>query len=292
QRQLRLWMALGLGSLLILLATGLTWALRPLRRIYRQVIAVERGELARLDGEYPSELARLARGLNSLLTAERSRRKQYQTKVSDLAHGLKTPLAVISEECRHLSEEEQKVIGEQVQRMNQLVNFHLQRAMSTRPAWVLTPLPLAPVLDKLCISLDKVYHEKNVAWDVDVGGAEVLITEPEALEIFGNLLDNAFRLCIGRVRVVCRRGNGWLLVRVEDDGPGVAPHHRDSILERGGRADVQHPGQGIGLGLVVEMLEEIGGNLAIEDSTLGGAAFCVRLPTPSRPQGHSFLRSS
>ncbi|MCK9564285.1 MAG: ATP-binding protein, partial [Bacteroidales bacterium] len=139
--------------------------------------------------------------------------------------------------------------------------------------------------------LDKVYHEKNVAWDVDVGDAEALITEPEALEIFGNLLDNAFRLCLGRVRVISRRGNGWLLVRVEDDGPGVAKDHRDSILERGGRADVQHPGQGIGLGLVVEMLEEMGGILAIEDSTLGGAAFCVRLPTPSRQSGASFLRS-
>jgi len=290
QRQLRLWMALGLGSLLVLLATGLTWALRPLRRIYRQVIAVERGEIARLDGEYPSELARLARGLNSLLTAERSRRKQYQTKVSDLAHGLKTPLAVISEECRHLSPAEQKVIGEQVQHMNQLVNFHLQRAMSVRPAWVLTPLPLAPVLDKLCSSLDKVYHEKNVAWDVDVADAEALITEPEALEIFGNLLDNAFRLSLGRVRVVSQLGSGWLLVKVEDDGPGVATSHRDSILERGRRADIQHPGQGIGLGLVVEMLEEMGGVLTIEDSTLGGAAFCVRLPTPPRPQGSSFLR--
>ncbi len=292
QRQLRLWMALGLGSLLVLLATGLTWALRPLRRIYRQVLAVERGQATRLEGEFPAELARLARGLNSLLAAERSRRKQYQTKVSDLAHGLKTPLAVISEECRGLPDQEQQVISDQIQRMNQLVSFHLQRAMSARPAWVLTPLPLAPVLDRLCCSLDKVYHEKNVAWDVDVGDGEALITEPEALEIFGNLLDNAFRLSLGRVRVTARPGKGWLLVRVEDDGPGVPAAQRDTILERGGRADLQHPGQGIGLGLVVEMLEEMGGKLAIEDSPLGGAAFCVRLPAAQRrPAGPAFLRA-
>ncbi|MFA5493628.1 MAG: ATP-binding protein [Porticoccaceae bacterium] len=289
QRQLRLWLIAGLGSLLVLLAGGLSWALRPLRRIYRQVIAVERGHMPRLEGEYPAELERLARGLNSLLAGERSRRKQYQTKVSDLAHGLKTPLAVISETCRNLPHDQRHILEDQVQRMNQLVNFHLQRAMAARPAWVITPLPLAPVLEKLCGSLDKVYHDKNIAWDVDIGATEVLVTEPEALEIFGNLLDNAFRLCLGRVQVSARAGEDSAIVRIEDDGPGVPENLRQRILERGGRADTQNAGQGIGLGLVVEMLAEMDGKLVIDDSVLGGAAFCVRLPAMAKA-ATSFLR--
>src|SRR5690606_10392662 len=129
------------------------------------------------------------------------RRQRYQTKMSDLAHGLKTPLAVISESRDALPAPQRQIIGDEVQRMNQLVNFHLQRAMSVRPAWVVTPLPLEPLLNRLCASLDKVYHDKNVAWDLDLCNASALITEPEGLEIFGNILDNAFRLCLSRVRV-------------------------------------------------------------------------------------------
>lgn len=291
QQQLRLWMALGLGSLLLLLATGLTWALRPLRRIYRQLIAVEQGQMEKLEGEFPAELARLAHGLNSLLAAERSRQTRYKTTLTDLAHGLKTPLAVISQACRNLPLDERKILEDQVQGMNQLVNFHLQRAMPVRPAWVISPLPLAPVLQKICFSLNKVYHEKAVSWDIKVGAEEVLITEPEALEIFGNLLENAFRLCVSEVLVVAARHGDSIIIRVEDDGPGVPDFLRQRVLERGGRADTQHEGQGIGLSLVVEMLAEMHGQLLIEDSPLGGAAFVVRLPEEVNPLGHKLLLS-
>src|SRR5690606_26372992 len=136
-------------------------------------------------------------------------------------------------------------------------------------------------LNRLCASLDKVYHDKNVAWDLDLCNASALITEPEGLEIFGNILDNAFRLCLSRVRVSSCRQPDWLEVWVDDDGPGVPTAMRERILERGQSADLRNPGQGIGLGLVTEMLEEIGGELSVESSPIGGASFRVRLPVPA-----------
>ncbi len=282
RRQLRLWLIGGLGGLLGLLSAGLVWALRPLRRIYRQVVAVEHGRQSQLEGSYPPELDRLAVGLNRLLATERSRQQRYQLSLADLAHGLKTPLAVVNEVSRSLGSEDRRVMEEQVQVMNQLVSFHLQRATPLSTGWVIAPLALGPVLEKLCSSLEKVYRDKGVVWHLDVGSSEVLISEAEALELFGNLLENAFRLCLGEVYVRAERVGVNTVVRVEDDGPGVAEDQRERILERGGRADSQHPGQGIGLALVTDMLEEMDGSLSIETSALGGAAFCVTLPAVIR----------
>lgn len=290
QRQLRLWLMGGLGGLLLLLSGGLVWALRPLRRLYRQVLAVERGHQTQLEGDYPAELERLTGGLNRLLAAERSRQQRYQTSLADLAHGLKTPLAVVNEVSRNLGDEDRRVMEEQVQVMNQLVSFHLQRATPLSTGWVVSPLPLAPVLEKLCSSLEKVYRDKAVSWRVDAGRCEVLISEAEALELFGNLLENAFRLCLGEVRVGARGVGANTVVRVEDDGPGVPDDQREKILERGGRADSKHPGQGIGLALVTDMLEEMDGTLSIEPSILGGAAFCVTLPAVIRRNAWKWSR--
>lgn len=290
KRRMTLWLGMAFACLLALLATGLVWALKPLRRMYVQLIAVERGEQEHLEGEWPRELARLARGLNSLLASERLRGQQYESKVADLAHGLKTPLAVITQACHALPEQDRHVIVDKVQHMNQLVNFHLQRALPTRPAWVVVPLQLQPILEQLCISLDKVYHEKDVAWDVDVAASAALITEGEALELFGNLLDNAFRLCVGKVQVTVQVQTDSDLVLVEDDGPGIPEPLRQRILERGTRADTMHAGQGIGLALVVEMLEDIHGRLEIRDSSLGGACFALTLPRPPRQSSMSLFR--
>lgn len=282
QRQLRLWLMGGLGGLLILLSGGLMWTLRPLGRLYRQVLAVEQGRQAQLQGNYPPELEHLTEGLNRMLTAERARHQRYQTSLADLAHGLKTPLAVVNEVSRNLGHEERRIMEDQVQIMSQLVSFHLQRATPLSSSWVVAPLPLAPVLQKLCASLEKVYRDKGVAWQIEAAGCDVLISEAEALELFGNLLENAFRLCLAEVRVYARRQGSSTVVRVEDDGPGVPDDQRERIVERGGRADSQHPGQGIGLALVTDMLEEMGGILSIENSALGGAAFCVTLPAAPR----------
>lgn len=285
QRQLRLWLMGGLGGLLMLLSGGLVWTLRPLRRLYHQVLAVEQGRQAQLRGEYPPELEHLTVGLNRMLAAERSRYQRYQTSLADLAHGLKTPLAVVNEVSRNLCHEDRRIMEDQVQIMSQLVSFHLQRATPLSSSWVVAPLPLAPVLQKLCSSLEKVYRDKEVAWHIEAAGCEVLISEAEALELFGNLLENAFRLCLAEVRVYAQRRGAHTVVRVEDDGPGVPDGQREKIVERGGRADSQHPGQGIGLALVTDMLEEMDGSLNIENSALGGAAFCVTLPAAPRGQG-------
>lgn len=279
RRQLGLWLSVSLASLVLLLVLGLAYALSPLQRFRRQMMEVERGERQQLDGRYPAEIAAMAYGLNRLLTAERNRQERYQTSVGDLAHGLKTPLAVVAEVSRTLEEEHRQVLDEQVQRMNQLVQYHLQRARPAHLPWAQTPLQLQSVLEKLCTSLEKVYRDKSVNWQVEADGVRLLLVEPQALEMFGNLLENAFRLCLGEVRVgVRQQQDEWAYISIEDDGPGVPSHLRQRIMARGSRADLHNGGHGIGLAVVVDMLNELGGELIIEDAELGGAAFVVVLP--------------
>lgn len=279
RRQLGLWLGASFVGVLLLLWLGLVWALRPLRDVRRQLAAVEQGKREQLEGTFPTEVAGLARGLNRLLTAEHARQMRIRTTLTELAHGLKTPLAVMTEMCRSLVPGDTRAtLEQQIQRMNQQVSYQLQRTVPGRGGLASTRLALQPVLEKLCTALDKVYRDKQVRWRIELPGVGLALSEAQVLELFGNLLENAFRLCLSEVRVRARREARGLWLDVDDDGPGVPPALRERIVERGGRADSRHPGQGIGLAVVVDMLEELGGALEIADADLGGASFRLFFP--------------
>ncbi|MDH0305295.1 MULTISPECIES: ATP-binding protein [unclassified Pseudomonas] len=266
-------------ALMVLLWAGLTWGLRSLRRLSSELDDVESGARDGLSREHPRELLRLTGSLNRLLRSEREQRQRYRDSLDDLAHSLKTPLAVlqgVGESMEQGDREQARVLQSQIERMSQQIDYQLQRASLRKSGLVRHQVELKPLLDSLCSTLAKVYRDKRVEVSLDIPArARVPMEQGALLELLGNLLENAYRLCLGRVRVSLHQAPGLLELCVEDDGPGVPPDQRERILERGERLDRQHPGQGIGLAVVKDIIDSYDAELSLGDSPLGGAAFRI-----------------
>ena len=210
---------------------------------------------------------------------------RYRNSLDDLAHSLKTPLALMQSFCERKSEQlgdEHALVREQVQRMDGIIEHQLQRAAVSGRAALARSVPLAPVLERLLRSLDKVYREKqvDVALELDAG-ATFYGDEADLTEVLGNLLDNAYKYCSRTVQVRAR-GSGraaspaGLEITIEDDGQGIKPELTATVLQRGRRADETVPGHGIGLSMAREIIDVYGGQLEIAASRLGGAMIRVR----------------
>ncbi|WP_213879944.1 ATP-binding protein [Pseudomonas sp. dw_358] len=281
--RLSLGFGLALVFLLLLLWGGMTWGLRALRQLSLELDQIESGARESLSEEHPRELLRLTDSLNRLLSSEREQRGRYRDSLGDLAHSLKTPLAVlqgVSETIAQRPEdlEQARVLQSQIERMSQQIGYQLQRASLRKSGLVRHQVPLQPLLDSLCSTLGKVYRDKCVQVSFDIPVSDLVPMEQGALlEMLGNLLENAYRLCVGHVRVRLVALDTELDLWVEDDGPGVPVDQRERILQRGERLDRQNPGQGIGLAVVKDIIESYGAQLTLGESSLGGAAFRVRL---------------
>ncbi|CDF83134.1 two-component sensor PhoQ [Pseudomonas knackmussii B13] len=284
REQLYLWLG---GALLILLGMlwlGLGWGFRSMRGLRDELDQIESGERERLSDDHPREMLRLTDSLNRLLDSERTQRERYRNSLADLAHSLKTPLAVLQGVSENLAghaqnREQVQVLQSQIERMSQQIGYQLQRASLRKSGLVRHRVQLGPLLDTLSGALDKVYRDKQVILERDFPESLSLPLERGALlELLGNLLENAYRLSLGRVRVGASKRNGNFELVVEDDGPGIPPDQRQRILRRGERLDTQHPGQGIGTAVVMDILDSYGGSLELDDSDLGGACFRMQLP--------------
>jgi len=279
RRGLLLWLG---GSALLLIgcqALILAWGLRPLRALAEDISGIESGTTQGLDGSYPREVQALTDSLNTLLQSEQKRRERARNTLSDLAHSLKTPLAVI----RSADTREQhypQLVREQTEHMEQIVAYQLQRAVGGSHR-LLQLVPVAPVVKRLQASLLKVYADKAVVIELDIGLQCVFRgDERDLLELLGILMDNACKYGRQRVRVTATGGGTQALVlTVEDDGDGIPVSMREAILKRGVRADSQQSGHGIGLAVAVDLAENYKGNLQLADSALGGAHLRVELPS-------------
>lgn len=281
----RLW-----GSLLgvLVLALGmqyiiLRWGLRPLTRLASDLRLIEKGEAERLTGHYPQEVQPVTDNLNQLILTERQQRERYRNTLADLAHSLKTPLAVIhGASSESLSPESyQRLVEEQTQRMNQIVQYQLSRAVKSKGGLAAAkPVKVKPVVQRLSGVLSKVYSDKSLILENEVADDALFYgDERDLMELVGNLMENACKYGNRQVRVSsCTTRNGLLLF-VEDDGQGVMPHQAKVILERGQRMDTSTSGQGIGLAVVVDILSSYGGALEVDSSpALQGARFRAMLP--------------
>jgi two-component system sensor histidine kinase PhoQ len=272
------------GMALLMLAAlllVLRWGLAPLRRVAAEVAAVESAEQPRIRGDYPAELHALTGNLNALLAHERAQQKRLGNALGDLAHSLKTPLAVmqgIVDEQR--DPDRAKPLEEQIKRMNHIVEYQLQRARSRAgiAAGLAPPVPLRRLTERITDSLEKVYEGKGIQTTLMVDSdLKLRVAEGDLMELLGNLLDNAYKWARCDVRVTAVGYDGSLELTVEDDGPGIAPERATRLLERGTRGDESVAGHGIGLAVAKEICEAYGGGLRIEASDLGGALVRVHI---------------
>ncbi|PVV18796.1 MAG: histidine kinase [gamma proteobacterium symbiont of Ctena orbiculata] len=279
-----LFLWLGGAALLLLLVQGwvLRWGLHPLREVAQALTEIESGRADQLQGDYPKELNGLTSNINSLIRHAQARQQRYRDSLGDLAHSLKTPLAVLQGVAEKESGEPQSsqhTLREQVERMNQIVSHQLQRAAASGSSVLTQNLSVKPVVERIAGSLDKVYREQRINWELEVA-EETLFRgdEGDLMELLGNLMENACKYGNGHVRVQAETGQD-LYLRVEDNGKGIPTDQFEAVLQRGHRADQQLPGQGIGLSVAADIVSAYGGRIEIGVAEqLGGVAVHVHLP--------------
>ena len=282
-----LWRWLGGMALALLLAQGviLRWGLRPLRTVTADLQQIEKGHADRLDGHYPRELTGLTSSLNSLIDHSKAVQIRYRNNLDDLAHSLKTPLAILQssqpDECG-APDASQSLVREQVERMDEIISYQLQRAAVSGRTTLARPVPVARIVRRLLRSLDKVYQDKQVTVDLELEPSAAFSgDESDLTEILGNLLENAYKYCHRAVRVCVRmdQHSEGVEISIEDDGAGIAADQVDTVLQRGKRMDESIPGQGLGLSMANEIISLYGGQLTFAASPLGGTLLRVSFHT-------------
>jgi two-component system sensor histidine kinase PhoQ len=288
-----LWGWLAGAAFLLLLVQGaiLRWSLAPLRRVADDLHAIEAGLAQRLRNDYPRELRQLTDNLNGLLTSADNHLKRYRDSLGNLAHSLKTPLAVLRGAVDGETNDAalRAVAREQLTGMTSLIEYQLQRAAASGHTPLAAPVEVKPVVEKIIAALAKVYADKDVRVTLDVETSATFHGDAGDLtEMLGNLLDNAFKWCRQQVHVAARRllptgsGQPVLEITVADDGPGIPDDLKARVLLRGARADENTPGHGLGLAMVQDTVALYHGELVLETSSLGGLAARLRI-SDSRP---------
>jgi two-component system sensor histidine kinase PhoQ len=286
RRQLFGWFSGLMLLLLAALAGVLRWVLSPVRRMEREIRAVEEGRSDVLGSGYPRELSGVAGNLNALLVGERKRVARYRDTLGNLAHSLKTPLAVMRAAISSNSGVSEAVLNPEIDKMSAIIEHQLKRAAASGGALLgQAPVEVTPIVSELRVTLLKVYARKDLSIELVVApGCQFVGDRGDLTELLGNVLDNACKWCRSAVRLTvsvdgasdARQKLGFL---VEDDGPGISAEDRIRIGQRGVRTDETVPGHGIGLSMVQDTVELYGGTMIIGASTaLGGAAFEIRLP--------------
>lgn len=286
RRSLWSWLG-GVAALLLLMQfLLLRWVLSPLHKMADALKEIEVGNKDQLEGFYPKELRGVTNNLNLLIEKERKQQERYRTTLGDLAHSLKTPLAVISGVMQNLSSPEavkssfidqQKLLAvdEQVERMNQIVSYQLQRAVQTQQVTALSRhANVAGVSQRVLGALKKVYMDKSMLVESRIDeNVNFHGDERDLMELLGNVLDNAFKYGKSMLRITASYldGGSGLQIIVEDDGPGISADKQEFVLQRGARADTLVQGQGIGLAVVTDIVTSYKGTIQVGRSGLGGA---------------------
>jgi two-component system sensor histidine kinase PhoQ len=284
-----LWSWLGGLALILLLVQGATlrWGLQPLRRVADDLRRIEAGQADSLEGDYPLELKGLTGNLNALIASTRANQQRYRNSLDDLAHSMKTPLAILRNAADEEGSEEafRAAVQEQVERMDDIVQHQLRRAAASGRSTLGRSVAVGTQVERLARSLKKVYREKMVASELRLDPeGRFFGDQGDLMEVLGNLMENAFKYCRGRVRVsvvpLPARGapRPGVEIRVEDDGPGIDASRAAEVMQRGRRMDQSVPGQGIGLSVAAEIAAVYAGRIDIDHSPLGGAALVVRFP--------------
>ncbi|MER8532837.1 ATP-binding protein [Mesorhizobium sp. M1005] len=289
QRRLLTYLSLFGVGMIAINAIAILLGLQPLRRVRNALAMVREGTAQRLDGRFPAEIEPLANETNALIENNRRIVERSRTQVGNLAHSLKTPLAVLLNEGRALGGAKGQLIAEQAASMQKQVDHYLQRArVAAQRDSVVYRTPVAPLVQRMVRVLQKL--NPQTALSLSLPATDIVFAgEREDLEeLLGNLFDNAMKWARSAVAVSVKpisskdgagmEGAANLFeISIEDDGPGIPDDKAREVLQRGRRLDETKPGSGLGLAIVADLVNEYGGSLALERSVMGGLKAMVRL---------------
>jgi len=288
--QLAVHTALLLAMGVSLMAAGfaqLRKGLRPFNELRARLSRVRDGRDHRVTGDYPVEVQPLVDDLNALLDHQAEAVRRAVVKAGDLAHGLKTPLAVLNQEAERARaaghDELADLISQQVVRMQRQIEYHLAHARAAASGATLgASCAIAASAEGLARTLQRLHADRGLSIDLDLApGLAVQCGREDLDEMLGNLLDNACKWARTRVVVTASVKGARAEIAVDDDGGGIAPALREAVLQRGVRADEAAPGSGFGLAIVRELAELYGGSIALDASPLGGLRARLELPAIS-----------
>ncbi|QKV18619.1 ATP-binding protein [Oricola thermophila] len=283
-RRVGLMLALfGLG-VVVINAAILLYGLRPLDHVRRALAAIRNGAATSLEGRFPSEIEPLVEEMNALIDNNRRIVERSRTQVGNLAHSLKTPLSVLTNEAAAKAGPSAAVVAEQARAMDYQIQHYLKRArIAAQRESIVFRTEVGPVAEKLVSVMRKLNPDKRIDLQMQAR-APVFMGEKEDLEeILGNLLENAGKWARERITLAVgdagtRDGRRWLSLVVEDDGPGIDADKRETALKRGKRIDESVPGTGLGLSIVAETAGAYGGSVELGESEAGGLRVDIVLP--------------
>ena len=265
-------------------ALAVRFGLNPLQRIGLALQQIREGRSSRLEGEFPPEIAPLASEMNALIDNNRRIVERSRTQVGNLAHALKTPLAVMSNEGQALGGAKGAVIAEQTGAMQEQIQRYLQRArVAAQRESVIYRAPVSPIIAPTLRVMQKLNPDKRFFSTLPQDELVFAGEAEDFQEIIGNLLENAAKwgrkrieLNAGRTRSAA--GAPMLSVEISDDGPGLSDQQIKAGIKRGKRMDESKPGTGLGLSIVSDTVREYGGTVTLAKSTLGGLSVTFTLP--------------
>jgi signal transduction histidine kinase len=258
--------------------------LLPFDSIRERLAAVREGRTARLDGEYPTEVTPLVTDLNTLLAEREQRVARAVARAGDLAHGLKTPLAILAQDVDRAEHAGQHDLAasmrQQVERMRRQVDSNLAQARATASGAVPGACAsVAAAAHALGRTMARLHAARALTIDVDhVPDVAVRVPMEDLEEMLGNLLDNGCKWAASRVSVSASTAGGVVTIDVDDDGAGLEPPMRKRVLQRGVRGDEAASGSGLGLAIVRDLADAYSGSIALEPSPAGGVRARLRLP--------------
>ncbi|HNO75184.1 ATP-binding protein [Nitrosomonas mobilis] len=277
------WLAAIALLLLVVQAVALRWGLLPMRKVAGELNRIEAGQQENLGGRYPVELSKLTDNINSLIHHERKYQQRYRNALADLAHSLKTPLAILQGAIKTETDPRKLklLVAQQIERMDNIVQYQLRRAATIGKLPGARLIRLQPIIEKIVNAVSRAHYSKQPRIDIEVDSAISLqINESDLLELLGNLVDNAFKWCRERVTITACHQQDKIVIKISDDGPDIPATESVRILQRGVRGDSSVPGHGIGLAIVQDILQANDGQLTVVSEGAAGKSFVISFSQP------------
>ena len=272
------------GVAMVVGALQVRRGLAGVTQLRARLVDVRDGRERRLGGRYVPEVQPVVDDLNALLEQREQAVQRAVAKAGDLAHGLKTPLALLALEAERASttghDDVAAALREQVDRMRRQIDYHLAHARAAASgAGTGARSSIAESADGLARTLPRLYADRRLSIDVRVDPSHSARVQREDLdEMLGNLLDNACKWARSRIVIEAGKKDDGLVITVDDDGPGLPAEMREKVLQRGVRADEKAAGSGLGLAIVCDLAELYQGSIALSESPLGGLRATLTLP--------------
>lgn len=276
----------GIG-LVVATMIQIRWGLRPLDRVRRGLAQLRSGKETKFEGPFPAEIEPLAKELNALLDSNQQIIERARTQVGNLAHALKTPLSVITNEARSTGGPFADKVAEQATLMLQQLNHYLDRArIAARSRVIGAVTEVEPVIARLMRAMERIHDDKGLSLSVEIAeNARFKGEQQDFEELVGNLVDNACKWARTNVSVTVdyekplddESGTG-LRICIDDDGPGLTAGQRAEATSRGRRLDESKPGSGLGLSIVTDLVALYKGTLRLDRSPQGGLRAEIDLP--------------